>query len=343
MREAVFDYSRGSEQTGGCMDFRWLQDFLSLAEADSFTSAADARHSSQPAFSRRIQALEAWLGVTLIDRTRYPTVLTPAGERFRVHAAELVQKLVDSRAELQGESVAGRETITFALPHTLAISRFPVWWKEWRESAGSPPCRLLASDVHDAVTTFVAGLADVLICFHHAQQPIYLDHTHYDSVALGTEWLKPYSAARRGLPVFSLPGTAKSPIPLLNYSSGAFVGRMVDLIRQSAPEKLHGTTAFESDLADALLSMAIAAHGVAWLPECTAAKAVAAGHLRAAGDARWCLPLTVFAYRDRAHATPAVNSLISHIERRAKRDAFEERDNSQLAGSARSAHGEKRT
>ena len=65
------------------MDIRWLQDFLSLAEAGHFTAAADSRHSSQPAFSRRIQSLEAWLGVELIDRSRYPTVLTPAGERFR--------------------------------------------------------------------------------------------------------------------------------------------------------------------------------------------------------------------------------------------------------------------
>jgi len=37
---------------------------------------------TQPAFSRRIRALEAWVGAPLFDRT--PTVhLTPAGERFR--------------------------------------------------------------------------------------------------------------------------------------------------------------------------------------------------------------------------------------------------------------------
>jgi LysR family transcriptional regulator, hypochlorite-specific transcription factor HypT len=324
------------------MDIRWLQDFLSLAEAGNFTAAADARHSSQPAFSRRIQSLEAWLGVELIDRTRYPTVLTPAGERFRTHAAELVRKMIDSRAELQGEPTTGGQTITFALPHTLAISRFPTWWNEWCEGAGSPSCRLLASNVHDAVTAFVAGLADVLICFHHAQQPITLDQGHYDGVALGTEWLKPYAAARRGQPIFTLPGTLKQPVPLLTYSSGAFLGRMADLILQSAGEKLHGSTVFESDLADALLGMAIAGHGIAWLPECTAAPAVASGRLRIAGDGTWSLPLTLYAYRDRAHATPAVNKLMSHLESRSKRDAAAERTHSQLAGSARQATGGQR-
>jgi LysR family transcriptional regulator, hypochlorite-specific transcription factor HypT len=322
------------------VDIRWLQDFLSLAETGNFTSAADARHSSQPAFSRRIQSLEAWLGVELIDRSRYPTVLTPAGERFRAHAADLVRKMIDSRSDLQGEPVAGSGSIAFALPHTLAISRFPSWWKEWQPATGHASCRLLASNVHDSVTAFVAGLTDMLICFHHAQQPITLDNVHYDRIAIGTEWLRPYSAARRGQPLFKLEGAAKAPVPLLNYSAGAFLGRMVDIIHQSAPQKLHAEPAFESDLADALLGMAVAGHGVAWLPECTAAAAVAAGHIKLAGDDLWSLPLSVFIYRDRAHATTTVNKLMGHLESRALREAANDRSVTQLAGSARRTLGE---
>ena len=51
------------------MDIRWLQDFLTVAERGNFTRAAEERNASQAAFSRRIQALESWLGVTLIDRS----------------------------------------------------------------------------------------------------------------------------------------------------------------------------------------------------------------------------------------------------------------------------------
>lgn len=309
------------------MDIRWLQDFLSLAEAGSFTVAADARHSSQPALSRRIQALEAWLGVELIDRSRYPTMLTPSGKLFRAHAADMIKKIIDSRAELQGEPTTDSEQITFALPHALAISRFPVWWKDWQEEANRPLCRLLAANVHDAVTAFVAGRADVLICFHHAQQPIFLDPERYDRVSLGTEWLKPYSAARRGQPIFRLPGSSKVPVPILSYSSGAFLGRMVDLIRQSSPEHLYASPAFESDLADVLLNLAVSGHGVAWLPEGTAEKSVFDGKLRLAGDERWALPITIYAYRDRAHARPSVVKLMNTVERRAQRqNAQQEKD-----------------
>lgn len=317
------------------MDIRWLQDFLSLSETGNFTAAADARHSSQPAFSRRIQSLEAWIGVELIDRSRYPTVLTPAGEQFRKHAAELVRRMIDSRAELQGEPSTGGEQISFALPHTLATSRFPVWWKDWHAGTGQASCRLLATNVHDAVTAFVAGLADVLICFHHAQQPIYLDAGHYDRVQLGTEVLRPYAAAKRGQQSYKLPGTAKQPLPLLTYSPGAFLGRMVDLITQSPPERLYTTTAFVSDLADAVLGMTVAGHGIAWLPECTAEAAVRDGTIRVAGGEQWWLPISVLAYRDRAHSRPAVNKLFAHLESRVHRQNASERSQSQLAGLAR--------
>ncbi len=286
---------------------------MSLAEVSNFTEAAATRHSSQPAFSRRIQALESWLGVELIDRSCYPTKLTPAGERFRRTAADMVQNMVDARAGILGEPLTGNETIAFAMPHTLAINNFPEWWKSWSEATGASSCRLLATNVHDAVTAHVAGLADVLLCFHHAQQPIFLDPDHYDRVAIASEWFRPYTAVRRGQPAFKLPGTAKAPFPLLNYSPSTFLGRMVDLIVQSAPVPVHSFNACESDLASAIHNMIAAGHGIGWLPESAAAEAVAKGKIKPAGDNRWSVPLTVFAYCDRSRSVPAAQRLMAHL------------------------------
>ena len=47
------------------MELVWLEDFLALAEALNFSRAAEARHVTQPAFSRRIRALEGWIGAAL--------------------------------------------------------------------------------------------------------------------------------------------------------------------------------------------------------------------------------------------------------------------------------------
>jgi LysR family transcriptional regulator, hypochlorite-specific transcription factor HypT len=72
------------------MGTKWLEDFASLAETHSSSRSAPLRHVAQPAFSRRVQALEAWAGIDLVDRSAYPTRLTPAGETFRAQALEVL-------------------------------------------------------------------------------------------------------------------------------------------------------------------------------------------------------------------------------------------------------------
>ncbi|RZA16369.1 MAG: LysR family transcriptional regulator, partial [Proteobacteria bacterium] len=40
------------------MELVWLEDLSALAEYGSFVRAAEARHITQPAFSRRVRSLE---------------------------------------------------------------------------------------------------------------------------------------------------------------------------------------------------------------------------------------------------------------------------------------------
>jgi DNA-binding transcriptional LysR family regulator len=85
-----------------CMETKWLEDFVSLAETRSFSRSAQLRHVTQPAFSRRIQSLEAWAGTDLVDRSSYPTRLTPAGETLYDQSLEMLQALQSTRAMLRG-------------------------------------------------------------------------------------------------------------------------------------------------------------------------------------------------------------------------------------------------
>ena len=62
------------------MELNWLEDFLALAERRNFSRAAEARHVTQPAFSRRIRALEDWVGTPLVLRSSQGVVLNAAGE-----------------------------------------------------------------------------------------------------------------------------------------------------------------------------------------------------------------------------------------------------------------------
>ena len=74
------------------VDLDDLRGFVAVAELGSFHAAADALHLSQPALTRRMQKLEATLGVQLIDRDTPPA------------APELGRP----RLLLQGEAAAGR-------------------------------------------------------------------------------------------------------------------------------------------------------------------------------------------------------------------------------------------
>ena len=56
------------------MELIWLEDYLALAETLNFSKAAEARHVTQPAFSRRIRALEDWVVFSLRRGGTVPAV-----------------------------------------------------------------------------------------------------------------------------------------------------------------------------------------------------------------------------------------------------------------------------
>ena len=179
------------------METKWLEDFVSLAETRSFSRSAKLRHVTQPAFSRRIQALEGWAGTDLVDRSSYPTRLTPAGDTLYAQSLEVLQALQSTRAMLRGHHSAGQDVIEFAVPHTLAFTFFPAWVSLLREKFGPIKSRLIALNVHDAVMRLVEGSCDLLIAYHHSSQPFQLAADRYEMVSLGQEVIAPYAKAVR--------------------------------------------------------------------------------------------------------------------------------------------------
>src|SRR5919202_6874859 len=133
------------------MELKWLEDFASLARTGSFSRSAEERHVTQSAFSRRIQALEGWLGVPLIDRSTYPTTLTAAGREFRETAEEVVRMLHGSRTALQASTRPGKQTVAVAALHTLALTFFPRWFRQLEGRTGPLGSRLLSDDFHNCI------------------------------------------------------------------------------------------------------------------------------------------------------------------------------------------------
>ena len=249
------------------METKWLEDFVSLAETRSFSRSAQLRHVTQPAFSRRIQALEAWAGTDLVDRSSYPTRLTPAGETLHSESLLMLQALQSTRATLRGHTTAGKDVIEFAVPHTMAFTFFPTWMSSLREEFGPIKSRLIALNVHDAVLRLVEGSCDVLIAYYHSSQPFQLDADRYEMVVLGEEKLMPFTRPGvDGRPQQLLPGRSAQPLPYLGYASGAYFSRVVELMLKQCSTPIHLNRVYETDMAEGLKAMAVEGHGVAFLP-----------------------------------------------------------------------------
>src|SRR4051812_11695283 len=85
-----------------------LRSFCTAADLGSVGRAAIRLHVSQPALSKRLQALEQLAGVALLERSPRGVTLTPAGRRLYTEArrlieqAEVVESLLEGLARMDG-------------------------------------------------------------------------------------------------------------------------------------------------------------------------------------------------------------------------------------------------
>jgi LysR family transcriptional regulator, hypochlorite-specific transcription factor HypT len=297
------------------VETKWLEDFVSLAETRSFSRSAQLRHITQPAFSRRIQALEAWAGTDLVDRSSYPTRLTPAGETFHAQALEILGNLQSTRNMMRSHQVSGHDMIEFAVPHTLAFTFFPHWVTELRRRFGALKSRLIALNVHDAVMRMAEGSCDLLIAYHHPSQPLQLPPERYEMLSLGRETLVAYARANgKGGPMFRLPPVPGERVPFLSYAAGAYLGRLVELIVKQAATPLALDPIYETDMAEGLKAMALEGHGLAFLPASSVKKELKSRRLVPAAAPGVCeLAMEVRIYRERPefarHTKPGAQAL----------------------------------
>ncbi|MFA7387270.1 MAG: LysR family transcriptional regulator [Thiohalobacteraceae bacterium] len=107
------------------MDIANLRAFIGVAEAESFSVAAERLHLTQPAVSKRIAALESAFGARLFDRIGRAVRLTEAGQTLLPRARRVLAELEDGRralANLHGQ-IAG--PLRLATSHHIGLHRLP--------------------------------------------------------------------------------------------------------------------------------------------------------------------------------------------------------------------------
>lgn len=116
--------------------------FVSIVEAGSLSAAAKRLGTTQPTVSRRLQMLEKWLGVRLVQRSTHAMKLTEDGERFLVHSQRLLQNWSSMEEELRDATSDPFGTLRIVVPHAFGqnqlvapllafLDRYPRLSVEW--------------------------------------------------------------------------------------------------------------------------------------------------------------------------------------------------------------------
>ncbi len=104
-------------------DFRQLRYFVAVAEELSFTRAAQRLHLSQPPLSQQIQALEADLGVRLLERDKRNVALTEPGRVFLEQARQILAKADEARSQVSQAAAGFSGQIRLA--YTVSVTFHP--------------------------------------------------------------------------------------------------------------------------------------------------------------------------------------------------------------------------
>jgi DNA-binding transcriptional LysR family regulator len=153
------------------IDFDGVQAFVVIAELGGFNKAARELHVTQTALTRRIQKLEAYLGLQLLDRTTRRVDLTVVGRDFLPQARAIVQEMTSAVERLKDMSQRATGNFTLACIPSMTSHVLPGVIRQYAKLHPDNRIRLLdgsSTEVRDAV---LGGQAELGIAVQGEKHP----------------------------------------------------------------------------------------------------------------------------------------------------------------------------
>lgn len=164
------------------IDTLGVQAFVAIADHGSFQAAADSLFLSQTGITRRLQTLEEFLGVKLIERTTRSVALTSTGQDFLPQARRLLSELTNSLIEIRETGKSRRGNVTIACVPTVGVRFLPKIIQEYSSRYPENRIKILdhsSSGVANAVVQREAEFGINIAGPHHAELesvPLLEDH-----------------------------------------------------------------------------------------------------------------------------------------------------------------------
>ncbi|PZQ97226.1 MAG: hypothetical protein DI533_16045 [Cereibacter sphaeroides] len=260
------------------MRLEWLEDILAVAETGSFGEAAERRHLTQSAFSRRMRNIEDYMGVELFDRSRKPIQLRPTTEDQRDRITRLSSELRQLVTDLRRADRRSSNRIVIASQHALTATLTPAILDGILGGGAEIFMRLRSANLDGCFALLLSRQADIAIVYRLPGEQHPISAGYIETALIGVDRLLPVYAMAK---VSELNERfALGRLPYIAYPSDVFLGQVME--RKIAP-RLHRITDpvpnAETALTLAALEMAVAGVAVAWVPETLARPGIEAGRL----------------------------------------------------------------
>lgn len=280
------------------MHLKWLEGVLALAKAPSLTEAAQARRVTQPAFSRRLRSLEAWLGSDVVDRSHKSGSLSPAVKAHLDQIEALVQGFQRLKRDLgRWKRTHGR--LVLVAPHSLATTVLPRLVVCLGDNEAVAELRVRAADLDECHTMLNDGEADILVAYQAAstkRTPVDCDHR----IQLAADHLIAVAA-----PAVASSLAQLDRVDAVTYPANVFFGALVHrgvfpAIRSGRGLRIRCETA----LASGVMELVLAELGVGWLPRLLAEENIKSSRLIDVTHILGGVPLDIVATRTQENTNP---------------------------------------
>ncbi len=145
------------------MDITDLETFLAVTELDSFSRAAEQMHVTQPAISKRINALENEMGTRLFDRIGRKITLTEAGQTLAKRGKSILLELADIKTSINNLDSVISGPLHIATSHHIGLHRLPVALRHLNQHHPNIELDLKFMDSEQACNAVAQGAIELAI------------------------------------------------------------------------------------------------------------------------------------------------------------------------------------
>lgn len=255
------------------LEIRWIEDLIALEQENSISQAAELRHVTQSAFSRRIQNIETALGFQILKRDSKTIDFTEAGQVLLASAKSIQHQLNSTISYLEKNIKNNELNVTFAVSHSLITQFFPRFIHDLSLSLEDLKLEIIAANLKQGMRLLTDGSCDFLICYCDQKTLQQLDTSLFIFHKIVKMDILPVTAVYNDEPKYSF----NQLFPLLAYSKQAYLRKCVDEVIEN---NLNYRTLYETDNASDLKELVLQGLGIAWLPKLLVEKELSENKLR---------------------------------------------------------------